>query len=61
MLLFGAAGSVALLTAPGVLGCGYPDELHHTLAHLLAPALGAGILLCVALPVYLSSRPRLEA
>jgi hypothetical protein len=61
VLLLGGAASLALLTPPGILGCGYPDELHHALAHLLAPALGALLLLAVALPVYLSARPSSEA
>jgi hypothetical protein len=57
VLLLGSAASLALLTSPGILGCGYPDELHQTLAHLLTPALGAGLLFALALPVYLSARP----
>ncbi len=61
VLLLGGAASLALLTPPGVLGCGYPDELHHALGHLLTPALGALLLLALALPVYLSARPSPEA
>lgn len=57
VLLLGSAASLALLTPPGILGCGYPDELHHALGHLLTPALGAVLLLALALPVYLSARP----
>jgi len=61
VLLVGAAASLALLTAPGIVGCDYPDELHHTVAHLLTPALGVLILLLVSLPVYLRSRLPREA
>ncbi|MEX2205754.1 MAG: hypothetical protein WEF50_05950 [Myxococcota bacterium] len=61
VLLLGSAASLALLTPPGILGCGYPDELHHALGHLLTPALGAVLLLALALPVYLSARPKPEA
>ena len=57
VLLLGSAASLALLTPPGILACGYPDELHHALAHLLTPALGALLLFVLALPVYLSARP----
>lgn len=57
VLLLGSAASLALLTSPGILGCGYRDELHQALGHLLTPALGALLLFAVALPVYLSSRP----
>jgi hypothetical protein len=56
VLTLGSAASLALLTPPGILGCGYPDELHHALAHLLTPALGAGVLLLAALPVFKRSR-----
>ncbi len=56
-LLLGAAASIGLLTQPGILGCAYPDELHHVVGHLLTPALGALILGVSALPVYLISRP----
>lgn len=61
VLLLGSAASLALLTPPGILGCGYPDELHHALGHLLTPALGAVLLLALALPVYLNARPKPEA
>jgi len=60
-LLFGAVAPLGLLTAPGVLGCAYPDELHHVLGHLLTPLLGALILCSIALPVLLISRPSLRA
>ncbi len=55
-LCIAAAGSVALLTLPGILRCGYPDELHHVLGHLLAPVFGAVALLALALPVFVSAR-----
>ena len=58
VLLVGGAASLALLSAPGVAGCGYPDELHHTLAHALIPVLGAAVLWLAVLPLYLGSRPR---
>lgn len=56
-LLIGAAAPLGLLTQPGVLGCAYPDELHQLIGHLLTPALGAPLLLIVALPVFLILRP----
>jgi len=55
-LLVAAAAAIAMLTLPGVVGCPYPDELHHVVAHLLAPALGAWVLVVVALPVVLAAR-----
>jgi hypothetical protein len=60
-LLFGAAAPLGLLTQPGVLGCAYPDELHHVLGHLLTPVFGALILGVSALPVFLISRPSRRA
>lgn len=57
-LAFACAASVALLTLPGILRCDYPDALHHVVGHLLAPALGAGLLLALALPVFLIARSR---
>ena len=59
-VLLGAAASVAPLTLPGILGCGYPDELHHLVAHALAPALGALLLSVVVLPIYFGTRARSE-
>jgi len=55
-LFFGAVAPLGLLTLPGILGCAYPDELHHVVGHLLTPALGALGLLLVALPVFASAR-----
>jgi hypothetical protein len=56
VLVVGAAAPIAILTWPGILGCGYPDELHHVTAHLLAPALGALVLALLVLPVVLAAR-----
>ena len=61
VLLVGAAAPLGLLTQPGVLGCAYPDELHHVLGHLLTPAFGALILGVIAVPVFLISRPSQRA
>jgi len=54
-VLLGAAASIAPLTLPGILGCRYPDALHHLVGHALAPVLGALLLSVVVLPVYFSS------
>lgn len=59
-VLVGAAASIAPLTLPGILGCGYPDELHQLIGHALAPVLGALLLSVLVLPVYFSTRPRTE-
>lgn len=61
VLLVGGVASLALLSAPGVLGCEYPDELHHALGHALTPLLAAVVLALATLPVYLSSRRAPEA
>ena len=55
-LAFASAAAVALLTLPGFVHCGYPDPLHHVVAHLLAPALGAVLLLALTLPTFLIAR-----
>jgi hypothetical protein len=56
VLLVGGVASLALLSAPGVVGCEYPDELHHALGHALTPLYGAALLGLAMLPVYLSAR-----
>lgn len=56
VLFVGAAAPIAILTWPGIVGCAYPDELHHVAAHLLAPALGALVLVVGILPLALAAR-----
>ena len=61
VLLIGGVASLALLSAPGIVGCEYTDELHHTLSHALIPLVGAAVLWVAMLPVYLSARRSSEA
>ncbi len=53
----GAVASLALLSAPGVIGCEYPDQLHHALSHSFVPLLGGLVMWAALLPLYLMLRP----
>jgi hypothetical protein len=56
VLAIASVASLALLSAPGVVACAYPDELHHVLSHALVPLLGGIVVWLALLPLYFSLR-----
>ena len=56
-LCLAAVASLALLSSPGVIGCEYPDQLHHVLGHAFVPLLGGVVVWAALLPLYVRLRP----